>query len=320
MVYEEQPLALLGSVDSAATHLAEQVVAKANLPLVSPVVTDRTATLAGVPWIFACAPSDQAVAAALVEAVGEELRVSPGRLALLHTTDHASRMTARAVRQAFARRGRLPDFQFQARPGAADLAQPRAALVQAQPAVVMVLAGAEDTARWAGELQSALPEASLYGGPEAGRHRFLELAGERGGTVRFPQLVAPDPDDPEWIRFRDEFVAARGHPPDDAAVLTYDATRLLLEAIRRAGPNRGRIREALTELSPWRGVGGEIRFDGTGQNTRTGLRVTTASGPRFAARPRRRKREARERPPSGAGSRNARGGPGSSSLFGSSFL
>ncbi|MBE7501691.1 MAG: ABC transporter substrate-binding protein [Verrucomicrobiales bacterium] len=295
MVYEEQPLALLGSVDSASTHLAEQVVAKANLPLVSPVATDRTATLAGVPWIFACAPSDDAIADALVEAVRTERRESPGRCALVHATDHASRMTASAIRRAFSRSGWLPDYQFQVPPGARDLTRPLAALLEAGPAVVIVIAGAEDAARWVTAVQIALPEARLYGGPEAGRHRFRELAGAAGETVRLPELVRPDPDDPAWVRFRDEFVAARGHPPDHAAVLTYDATRLLIEAIRRAGPNRARIRECLIQLSPWRGLGGEICFDRTGQNTRAGLRWVTAAEQRRAAAPRRRRKAALNR-------------------------
>lgn len=289
MVYEEQPLALLGSIDSASTHLAEQVVAKANLPLVSPVATDRTATLAGVPWIFACAPSDDAIAGALVEAVQAERRDTPGRLALLHATDHASRMTASAIRRAFSRSGRLPDYQFQAAPGAPELTRTLTALVEARPAVVVVIAGVEDAARWLTAVQAALPEASLYGGPEAGRHRFRELAGATAEAVRFPELVPPSPEDPDWVRFRDEFVAARGHPPDHAAVLTYDATRLLIEAILRAGPNRARIREQLILLSPWRGLGGEIRFDHTGQNTRAGLRWVTFAEQRRATSPRRRR-------------------------------
>ena len=295
MVYDEQPLALLGSVDSASTHLAEQVVAKANLPLVSPVATDRTATLAGVPWIFACAPSDDAIADALVEAVQAERRDTPGRCALLHATDHASRMTASAIRRAFSRSGRLPDYQFQVAPGALGLTRPLAALLEAGPAVVIVIAGAEDAARWVTAVQAALPGASLYGGPEAGRWRFQQLAGAAAETVRFPALVQPDPDDPRWVQFRDEFVAARGHPPDHAAVLTYDTTRLLIEAIRRAGPNRARIRECLIRLSPWPGLSGEICFDHTGQNTRAGLRWVTAAEQRRATAPRRRRKAALKR-------------------------
>jgi len=282
MVFDEQPLALLGSVDSASTHLAEQVVAKANLPLVSPVATDGTATLAGVPWIFACAPSDRAVAATLVEAVFDGFRQGGGRFALVTATDHASRMTAAAVRRECSRRGRLPDALFEVRSGASDFARQTGALTALRPAAVAIVAGAEDAARIAVAVRGALPEVTLFGGPELGRRRFRELAGSVALSVRYPALVQPDPADPNWVDFRSRFTTERGHEPDHAAVLTYDATRLLLEAVRQAGPNRARVRDALIHLSPWHGLGGEIAFDGTGQNTRAALRGTTAAGARTA--------------------------------------
>jgi branched-chain amino acid transport system substrate-binding protein len=115
-----KPVALLGSLDSAATHLAEQIAAKANLVLLSPVTTDKTATLAGLPWMFACAPSDAAVANGLVDAILNPVTPPLPTLALLATTDHESRMLTREVMNTFSRRGRLPDLQFLLPPGGAD--------------------------------------------------------------------------------------------------------------------------------------------------------------------------------------------------------
>ncbi len=103
------------------------------------------------------------------------------------------------------------------------------------------------------------------------RRRFLELAGPAAEGVRVPRLFAPDSSKPEVNGFIARFMSERRHAPDYIAALTYDATRLLLEAIRRAGPNRARIREVLAQLSPWPGLAGPIHFDGTGQNTRTNV-------------------------------------------------
>jgi len=47
-----------------------------------------------------------------------------------------------------------------------------------------------------------------------------------------------------------------------------------------AGPNRARIRQALHRLSPWQGTGGQIRFDGTGQNTRSDVAMGHSRRPR----------------------------------------
>jgi branched-chain amino acid transport system substrate-binding protein len=312
MVYDEQPLALIGSVDSASTHLAEQVVAKANLPLVSPITTDPSVTLAGVSWMFACAPSDAAIARVLVDdllatqenasdhptrsgrrqealtASGGDGKESQGlltstvtgrgrgsKLALLTCTDHESRMLAREVLRECSRRGRMPDFRFDVAPGAAGFARQMEGLVEASPATVVIVAGAEDAARWVRAVREKAPAVQVFGCQAMGRARFRELAGPAAEGVRFPLLFLPDATDPKAAPFLERFAAERDRPPDYTAVLTYDATRLLLEAIRRAGPNRARIREALTQLSPWPGLAGPIRFDGTGQNLRTDVRMGT---------------------------------------------
>jgi len=278
MVYDEQPLALLGSVDSATTHLAEQVVAKANLPLVSPIATDKSVTLAGVSWMFSCAPSDAVMARVLADAVLAELKGNTDRTVLLTTTDHESRMTAHEVVRELSRRGRKPDFRFDVSPGAADTDLQLHAAAEARPAVVLIIAGVEDAARLTKAVRKNLRTATVFGSQSMSRNRFLELAGATAEGVRCPLLFLPNPNDPDASRFAAHFTAAHHHAPDYTAALTYDATRLLIAAIRRAGTNRARIRAALTQLSPWLGIGGPIQFDGTGQSTRTNICLAIVRG------------------------------------------
>ena len=335
MVYDEQPLALLGSIDSASTHLAEQVVAKANLPLVSPLATDKTATLAGVSWMFACAPDDVAVARVLVGDVlaafatitrqkgnsqmqdpaccrsllagdstpesrassllhsasmqAPESDDSPSatenrqsksenrksHIVLLATTDHASRMAAREVTRELSRHGVAPEFRFDLPPGVANADESLQGTAAAHPAAVIVIADAADSARLTRAVRERLGEVPVFGGQTMGRTRFLELAGPAAEGVRFPLLFATDPSNQTAAAFTAHFAAERHHVPDYSAALAYDATRLLIEAIRRAGPNRALIREALVQLSPWSGIAGPITFDGTGQNLRSELCLGT---------------------------------------------
>jgi ABC-type branched-subunit amino acid transport system substrate-binding protein len=275
MVYDVQPLALLGSMDSAATHLAEQVVAKANLPLVSPISTDKSVTLAGVSWMFSCAPTDDAIARVLVVNVLDSPQRGTNKLALLTGIDQESRMIAREVVREFTRHGHPPDFRFEVAAGAHDITRQMAALQESRPGMVMILAGAEDAARLVLAVRQQLPSAMIFGGQSFGLIRFQQLAGIAAEGARFPLLFFPEPTDAAAERFIDRFTNEHQCPPDYTAALTYDATRLLLEAIQRAGPNRARIREELTRLSPWPGMVGPIRFDGTGQNIASRVCVGT---------------------------------------------
>lgn len=297
MVYDEQPLALLGSVDSASTHLAEQVVAKAQLPLLSPCTTDKSLTLAGVAWMFAFAPSDPAIARPLVDAVLAEgsQTATPAvaatqsaignlksKILLLSGTDHESRLTTREVMREFSRRNQLPDTRFEIAPALPVPPEVLAAIDRSPPTTIVLVATPEDSARWLNTLRerhAAHPSTGaaprFFGSHTMGRTRFLELAGASAEGVHFPLLWDSSTASPAASSFVARFRAARGHAPDYAAVYTYDATRLLTAAIRQAGPNRGRIREALIALSPWSGLAGPVHFDGTGQNTATTIPLGT---------------------------------------------
>jgi len=71
--------------------------------------------------------------------------------------------------------------------------------------------------------------------------------------------------------------------PNEAAACAHDAVSLLVEAIRRAGPNRSAIRDWLAAEGELRGATGRIRFDGTGnheQNLTVEIRGKTEGGDR----------------------------------------
>jgi branched-chain amino acid transport system substrate-binding protein len=275
LVFDRKPVALLGSIDSATTHLAEQITTKAHLPLISPVATDKTATLAGVSWMFACPPSDLDVAQLLAHALLEHLPNSAAPIALLATTDHDSRMLARELFQLFSRAGRLPNHRYTFPPGVGNPATQLDALEAAQPHSVLLIAPPDDAATLLRQIRQRLPHTLVYGGPSFGRHTFLQLAGTAAESVRFPLLFSPKPNHPITARFQKEFQNHFGRPPDYVNALTYDATRLLLYALHQAGPEPKALRQALSDLSPWCGITGPVQFDGTGQNHRTNLPLGT---------------------------------------------
>ena len=275
MVYEDKVWALLGGIDGSSTHLAEQVVAKACLPLVSPVSTDKSVNLAGVPWMFSCAPGDHVIAPLLVEAVLKALSGPQDKLVVLTATDHDSRAAAKEMLKALSQRHRAPDYEFEFEP-AQKAADPQlSSLVAAKPRIVLLIAGPEDAARWVGAVRKRLADAVIFGTHQMGRSRFLHLAGEGAEGVRFPLLWTPDESDLATRKFTASFRARFSQEPDYAAALSFDATRLLIAATRRGGLNRARIREALLQLSPWQGIAGRIQWDGTGQNVRPVSRVGT---------------------------------------------
>ena len=262
MAYLERVWAIIGSVDGASTHLAEQVVAKARVPLIDPASTDDSVNQANVAWMFSCLPGDRAMARAIGSVLAEE---AGGSFVLLSSTDHDSRSLTAEFKAFLSRKRLSPKRHIEFAAGAEQVdalsAQAKASGVKA----VVVFAGPKDSARLVRELRRRDKDLPVFGGPAMGRRVFLNAAGAAAEGVRLPLLIEPSE---VAGKFAVKYRAKYGDAPDFAAVQAYDAVRLLVGAIRRGGLNRTKILDALNELSPWRGTAGILAWDALGRNAR----------------------------------------------------
>ena len=251
-VYRDHVWAIVGGIDGETTHLAEQVVAKARLPLISPVATDKTSNLANVPWIFSVAPGDHLLAPPLAIEIARH--ADRGGLIVLSADDHDSRRLAIELLAALRDQQIAPRYRYVVRQGEQDHGELVERVTAADPGSVLVIADAQDSATLVRSLRAAGCTSRIYGGPAMGRQSFIDQAGRDANGVIFPQLFMPSAD---------------RHPDFDyAAAHTHDAVQMLIDAIREAGLNRAAIGDALREISPIQGITGEIRWDGLGSNTR----------------------------------------------------
>jgi branched-chain amino acid transport system substrate-binding protein len=273
VVYDDGVWAIVGSIDGASTHLAETVVTKARLTLVSPGGTDVTVNHANVPWIFSCMPGDDALFAALAGEIVD--RAGDRGIALVSANDHDSHHAVSALLRALQPRRRLPALHLEIEAGATDPAGPLEPLVTLEPGTVIVVAGPRDSARIVRVLRKRLGEVEIVGGPSMARRIFIEEAAEAAEGVVLPlPCEAASPDD----EFGHAFASRFGRAADCLAAQTYDATRLTVEAIRRAGLNRARIGDEVARISPRTGVAGPIAWNAAGRNTREVVPATVSGG------------------------------------------
>lgn len=214
LAMEDRVLAVIGGIDSATTHLAEQVAAKALFPLVDPVSTDETANAAFVPWIFSWAPGDSVIARALKEGL------TGAGYTLLAATDHGSRRLAHVLAR-LAQPAERHDFQPPRMPPAplhetvVVLAPALAlcAVVRQLPRNTRILCGPTAWAR-------------------ACRRRLT-------APVMAPVLAEVRP---ELLQAAEARFQAAG---DVFLQLAYDSTALLIRCILSAGPDRSAVRGQL---------------------------------------------------------------------------
>ena len=107
-----------------------------------------------------------------------------------------------------------------------------------------------------------------------------------GGAVEgsyFSNHYAADIATPTATRFIGDYEKKYGMKPDDVAALTYDAVGLVVKALEAAPkPERQALRDAMSNISNYGGVTGEIRFTpGSGDPIKSAV-IMQIKGDKFA--------------------------------------
>jgi len=251
---EDSVWAIVGGLEGGDAHLAELVVAKLWVSVVTPTASDLTIDYANVPWVFRCFPSDVRQARALI---GYAQAQGYCRLVVFSEGDREGR-TGLACVQTAARRARFPlqicreyaTHTPEMAVKAGNLRAADAALIWGRSGSGLALLQAM---RQAGFDGSVLGPACLAS-PE-----WLGVSGEV--VVAAPCDLRAD--DIRTRAFQARYREAIGEGADPVALFAYDAACLVIAAVEKAGLNRVRIRDALAETD-FEGVAGRYRFNGLG--------------------------------------------------------
>jgi branched-chain amino acid transport system substrate-binding protein len=204
-----------------------------------------------------------------------EALVDSRSFVLAAATDRDSHEALAQLQRALNAARRTPAMLVEFDPRESDLRPLAARLAEPGPDGVVVLAPAPAAARLIGALREGGFDGILVAGAAAASSAFGRAAGSSAEGVRVPLLWEPSD---AWDGFARAFEARWGERPDHLAAQSFDAARLVVAALREAGPNRARVRDAVRAASPWQGAAGVIRWDALGRNERSvpGLAVWRA--------------------------------------------
>jgi len=259
LAYDEQVWAVIGGLDGMTTHLAELVVSKAWVPVISPSATDSSISYANVPWVFRVAPADSRQADALLEFAE---RRGYRHLVVLSEVSREAHTGYLRLRESAARRLSSIDLHLEYSPLNPEEIVGRVASTRmdalilwgkAKPALRLLLA-----------LRKAGVSAPVLGASDLATSDFSGEGSDLGDVV-VSSLCNLAETTPEIAAFREKFEKLTGEAPSAVALYSYDVARLVVAAIQKGGLNRARIRDRLTETS-FSGVTGNITFDMLGGN------------------------------------------------------
>lgn len=264
LAYEDKVWAVMGSIGGESTHIAEQIITKAHVPLISPASTDCSLTQVNIPWMFRCMPDDEHIARVL----GDYLFRDRGykKVVGIAAKTYDSRLGMEEFEKIARRLGTPLVLSLKYNPGDNRFSRQLRLIKHSEAQALVIWGQPGETAQLIRQMREQGMAQAIFGGPELAFPAFPKLAGvySEGITVVVPCNLWRD--DAALLRFNRRSFLQYGEPPDVIAAYAYDGMNFLIQAIRAAGLNRAKIRDAMTEIKVFHGVTGEMRFDGSGSN------------------------------------------------------
>src|SRR5579859_1029115 len=259
MIYDNKVWAMFGSISSESTHIALRLTLKAETPLVNSASTDPTIPETIIPWYFTVIQDDRLQGYTLARHIYSELGFK--RVAILRVNDRYGRFGVLKFRDASRRLGHPVVIEQKFMRSDTDVRRQLKVIEDSRVDAIVLWADIGPTAMILQQMQELGMKQRVFGSHRTIGDELVKLAGPaaEGFEAVFP--YDPHRADPAWQEFTANYQARFHEKPDHFAALAYDQMRILLNAICRAGLNKGRIRDALTATQTYKGVTGDMVFD-----------------------------------------------------------
>ncbi len=268
MIYDDKVWAVFGSISSESTHIALRLMLKAETPLVNSASTDPTIPETIIPWYFTDIQDDRVQGYTLARHIYTELGLK--RIAILRVNDRYGRFGVLKFRDASRRLGHPVVIEQKFMPGDTDFRHQLQVIDDSRVDAIVLWTDVGPAAKILQQMRELGMKQRVFGSHRTisgtSEDELIKLAGAaaEGFEAVFP--YDPTRTDPRWLNFNARYEARFHEKPDHFAALAYDAMQILLDAICRAGLNKGRIRDALTGVEKHQGVTGDMVFDPNSKN------------------------------------------------------
>jgi len=259
MIYDDKVWAMFGSISSESTHIALRLALKAETPLVNSASTDPTIPETIIPWYFTDIQDDRVQGYTLARHIYTELGLK--RVALLRVNDRYGRFGVIKFRDASRRLGHPVVIEQKFLRGDTDFRRQLQVIEDSRVDAIVLWTDIPQAAMILQQMQELGMKQRVFGSHRTIGDELIKLAGTAAESFEAVYPYDPSRKDAQWRDFIARYEARYHEKPDHFAALAYDQMRILLDAICRAGLNKGRIRDALTALTSYKGVTQQMTFD-----------------------------------------------------------
>jgi ABC-type branched-subunit amino acid transport system substrate-binding protein len=266
---DEGVWAWLGSIDDIVSHVAIRATLKLEIPNVNTGDPDPTFTETNIPWVIRTIPDDRQASYVMVH----QMIKTDGhkRIAVIRANNRYGRVGTLHLNRTATRMGFPFVIEERFKDGETDFKVQLERIKKTNPDAIALWGNAKESALILQQIRAMGMKQPVYASDRIVNDEFLKLAGSLAEGIKTTCQYNPDSNDPKLKVFRTKYKERFGMDPDVIAAHAYDGMNILIAAVDKAGLNRAKIRDLLTDNKTFQnydGVTGKIIFDQTWNNVR----------------------------------------------------
>jgi ABC-type branched-subunit amino acid transport system substrate-binding protein len=259
MVYSQGIWAILGTIDSANSHIAIRVALKAETVMMNTGDTDPTFIETNIPWTMRNIGDDRQMGYLMVDYMIRKMGYK--RIAIIRSSNRYGRFGVREIKDSSRRMGKPVVIEMAYKVGIDDFSLQLERVKAVNPDVVVHWGDARESALILNQMRKMGLNQPYMTSDRSVSDEFVKLAGENAKGVIGGFPWNPDRKDPKYDEFKKNFRARFNEEPDTYAAHAYDGMNMLIWGFQVAGLNKAKMRDILaTRSKPWPGVTGDIPF------------------------------------------------------------
>ncbi len=260
LINSDNVLTVIGEVASSRSLAAAPICQAAGVPMMSPASTNPKVTQVG-DYIFRACYIDPVQGRIIAHLGSQDLKAK--NAAILRDIKNAYSVgLADEISKEFTKNGGqiVADQSFQE--GDKDFRAQLTTIKSKNPQVVFVPAYYNEVALIARQMRSLGMQQPILGGDGVESPKLIEIGGPAVNNTMFTTHFSSESTDPLARKFVQGYKQRYGVIPDGLTAVGYDAARLTIDAIKRAGStDRAKIRQAMATTKNFPGVSGKITLN-----------------------------------------------------------
>ncbi|HYI11221.1 MAG TPA: ABC transporter substrate-binding protein [Thermoanaerobaculia bacterium] len=257
LISQNNVIAVLGEVASSNSLAAAPICQSNKVPMITPSSTNPDVTKKG-DYIFRMCFIDPYQGEAMANYLTKEVGLKTAAVLIDVKSDYSTGLAAFFERTFIANGGRIVGKQSYAQ-GDSDFRSQLTAIKSTNPDVIWVPGYYNDIGQIAIQARDLGMKQPLAGGDGWESPKLIEIGGKALEGCFYSNHYHVDDPSPAVKDFVQKYQQRYGAKPDSLAALGYDSTKVLADAIQRAGTTEGpALRDAIAATKGFSGVTGNI--------------------------------------------------------------